>query len=138
MKFLGFLLILIFSTRVLAETVAIPPLGMVKIKAGTYKKFFKEKDKEGVEKINAFFVDKYPVTNKDYLEFVKMNPQWRKSAAPKVFATTNYLQSWPTDLEVPSEKEKHPVVFVSWFAAKKYCEAHGKRLLTVSEWEYAS
>jgi formylglycine-generating enzyme required for sulfatase activity len=115
-----------------------PPAGMVEVKAGAYKLFYKEKDQKELAQVSSFFIDKFPVTNKDYLEFVKKNPEWKKSAVPTVFATTNYLQSWPSAEAIPAGKENYPVVSVSWFAARKYCEVQGKRLLTVNEWEYAS
>lgn len=140
MNFVAALLLIAISTGGLPAAYAgtAPPAGMVEVKAGVYKMFFKEKDQEGLVNMSPFFVDKYPVTNKDFLEFVKQNPNLKKSVIPKIFATENYLAKWPGDLEVPAGQEKRPVVFVSWFAAKKYCEFYGKRLLTVNEWEYAS
>jgi formylglycine-generating enzyme required for sulfatase activity len=33
---------------------------------------------------------------------------------------------------------RRPVTGVSWFAARAYCEAQGKRMPTVVEWEYAA
>jgi formylglycine-generating enzyme required for sulfatase activity len=136
MWFLGMLLIIAISINALALEPATAE--MVEIKGGIYKIFFKEKDQEGLVTMSPFFIDKYPVTQKDYLEFVRRNPLWKKSATPKVFATENYLQNWLGDLEIPAGQEKHPVVFISWFAAKKYCEFYDKRLLTVNEWEYAA
>lgn len=135
MKFLALFFILMIATEGGASA---PPSGMVEIKSGDYKIFYKEKDQKGVMTMTPFFVDKYPVTNKDYLDFVKKNPAWKKSQVPKVFATENYLQHWRGDLEIPPGQENRPVVFISWFAAKSFCESHGKRLLTVNEWEYAS
>lgn len=135
MKLFGMSLILAISLGAHAEA---PPPGMVEVKGGPYQRFYKEKDQEGLVTMSPFFVDKYPVTNRDYLEFVKKNPTWKKSATPQIFASGSYLNKWAGDLELSPGTEKNPVVFVSWFAAKKYCESLGKRLLTVNEWEYAS
>jgi formylglycine-generating enzyme required for sulfatase activity len=40
----------------------------------------------------AFKMDETAVTNVEYLEFVKANPQWRKSNVNRLFADTNYLK----------------------------------------------
>jgi formylglycine-generating enzyme required for sulfatase activity len=56
-----------------------------------------------------------------------------------VFAEGGYLAEWRADLD-PGDADvlRRPVTSVSWFAAKAYCAAQGKRLPTVDEWEYAA
>ena len=91
-------------------------------------------------KVEPFFMDEHPVTNAEFLDFVKQNPEWRKSNVKKVFADENYLKHWKDDFNT-DDKLSHvnsPVTNVSWFAGKAYCESNGKRLPTANEWEYAA
>lgn len=90
-------------------------------------------------KVNDFHIDRYPVTNQDFLEFVKKYPKWKRSKVKRLFADKNYLSLWKNDLVLGKKvKPNSPVTNISWFAAKKYCECLGKRLPTVDEWEYAA
>lgn len=85
-------------------------------------------------------MDKTAVTNAEYLEFVKANPQWRKSKVNHLFADSNYLKLWKGDLSIGEKNTaiyNSPVVYVSWFAARAYAQWKGKRLPTVAEWEHA-
>lgn len=92
-----------------------------------------------VVEVQDFELDVYPVTNADYLNFIKKNLQWRKSKAKKIFADGMYLRNWKHDLELQADQNPNsPVTYVSWFAAKAYCEHVGKRLPTMDEWEYAA
>ena len=92
-----------------------------------------------VVEVKDFKMDVYPVTNAEYLEFVKKYPEWQKSKAKKLFVDGSYLSNWKSDLALKdSEKPNSPVTYVSWFAAKAYCECQGKRLPTVDEWEYVA
>ncbi len=92
-----------------------------------------------VVEVKDFEMDKYPVTNAEYVDFVKKYPKWQKSKVIKLFADDSYLTNWKNDLELKgSENSSSPVTYVSWFAAKAYCECQGKRLPTVDEWEYVA
>ena len=87
--------------------------------------------------IEAFYMDVYEVTNAEYKKFIDGNPQWRKSRALTAIVDDNYLSGWNSNM-YPSGKADHPVVNVSWFAAKAYAEWVGKELPTEAQWERAA
>ena len=76
--------------------------------------------------IDAFYMDQYEVTNKQYYDFC----QDTKNPLPEFWGLSQYKCS----LDFPD----HPVVGVSFFDADKYARWAGKRLPTEAEWEYAS
>lgn len=86
-----------------------------------------------------FELDRRPVTNAQFLDFVRSHPQWRRDRVTPLFADTQYLAHWrgATDLG-GSIRPQQPVTRVSWFAAEAYCEARGARLPRWYEWEYAA
>lgn len=83
----------------------------------------------------AFYIDRYPVTNQEFRQFVQENPEWGKSQIKGLFADQGYLKHWNDDNTFEEKLKSSPVVNVSWFAAQKYCECQGKRLPTTDEWE---
>ncbi|MBM3138577.1 MAG: formylglycine-generating enzyme family protein, partial [Chloroflexi bacterium] len=93
---------------------------MVKVPAG---KFFYGEDDEEIE-LKEFFIDLYPVTNKEFKVFVDA------TAHPDPAHWRN--RTWPDG------KENHPVVEVNWKSAAAYAEWAGKRLPTNEEWEKAA
>jgi len=110
---------------------------MVFIKGGKYIPLYGKKDKP-VE-ISNLFMDVYPVSNENFLAFVKQNKRWRKSQIKKLFADGNYLNTWKNDTILPADiKPNSPITNVSWYAANSYCECQGKRLATVDEWEFVA
>jgi formylglycine-generating enzyme len=109
----------------------------VMVPRALYRPFFREKD-EPDRILGPIWIDREPVTNQQYREFVKRNPEWRKSQVPKIFSAPTYLQSWRSDLEFPKGSSNHPVTEITWFAARKFCEEQGKRLPTVEEWEFSA
>ncbi|MBW8035561.1 MAG: formylglycine-generating enzyme family protein [Planctomycetes bacterium] len=87
--------------------------------------------------VNSFMMDIYEVTYQQYREFIEDNPQWRKGNVEIDLADLSYLHDWE-NLSYPQEKDNHPIVYISWHAAKTYAEWAGKTLPTEAQWEYAS
>lgn len=81
-------------------------------------------------KIDSFLIDKYPVTNAQYYEFM-INTGYRPSD------TTNYLRHWKSGIYRPGQ-ERYPVVYISYEDAVAYAKWAGKRLPTEAEWQLAA
>lgn len=109
---------------------------MMFIYNGTYTPLFKNGDASSNSiRVNDFFLDKYQISNLDFLVFILNNPSWDVNNIKSVFADSGYLNHWSEldDFILISYK---PVVNVSWFSAEYYCEFFKKRLPSVNEWEY--
>ncbi len=118
--------------------------GMVRLPGGSYRPFFSgarlagAKDISVSVSVSSFALDRHPVTNKQFLAFVRSHPEWRRSRVPRIMADVHYLKDWRSDLSLnTSAHPNSPVTSVSWFAAQAYCEARNKTLPTVDQWEYA-
>lgn len=108
---------------------------MVYIQAGSYTPLFKQNDEPGENQVEAFYLDQYQVTNKQFIEFVDEFSKWSPENIKPIFSDKNYLKQFV--LQPLTEIANQPVTNVSWFAAKAYCKSLEKRLPTVDEWEYA-
>jgi iron(II)-dependent oxidoreductase len=115
------------------------PAGMVKIPAGKF--VFKTtngdefipypKNNQGKTfDMPLVYMDKYPVTNKQFKAFLDATRYMPKD-------TANFLKHW-MGRKIPAGQENFPVVYVSYEDASAYANWAVKRLPTEVEWQYAA
>jgi sulfatase modifying factor 1 len=111
----------------------------VHLPGGELRSALKYEDSGSRVRVAPFALMRRPVSNADFLAFVRRHPQWQRGAVASVFAEPRYLQLWAGPLQLGARAlPQQPVVWVSWFAASAYCQAQGARLPTWSQWEYAA
>lgn len=103
----------------------------------------RQADRCRVVRVEPLLLDRYPVTNRQFYEFVASGaygqmPFWDETIWPAVFDFVDCTgQPGPRywrNACYPAGKEDHPVVGVSWFEAAAYARWTGKRLPTDAEW----
>jgi formylglycine-generating enzyme required for sulfatase activity len=110
---------------------------MARIPGGRYVPLFVHHP--GPVKVDAFALDRLPVTRGEYLTFVTALPAWRRDRVGRAFAGPGYLAGWPSAASAGSARDlRLPATEVSWPAARAYCAWRGKRLPTTDEWEFAA
>jgi iron(II)-dependent oxidoreductase len=118
----------------LGEQMALVPDGEVAIEETTSPR---------VVAVQRLFLDRYPVTNREYYEFVaaggyQQMSLWEESVLPAVLdfvdRTDQPGPKYWSDGCYPPGMERHPVVGVCWYEAAAYARWIGKRLPTDAEW----
>lgn len=115
------------------------PPGMVVIAGGVFRPLFASPTDLREVPVPAFCLDALPVSNGDFLDFVRANPGWQRSRVKHLFADNLYLKDWADDTTLGTNAPTGgPVTYVSWFAARAYAQWKGKRLPSTAEWELAA
>ena len=81
-------------------------------------------------KIDSFLIDKYPVTNAQFYDFLN-------NSGYKPADTTRYLRNWKLGM-FKQGQDKYPVVYVSYDDMMAYAKWAGKRLPSEAEWQLAA
>ena len=112
----------------------------VKVPAGAFRSALKYEDIKDDTNVASFELMKTPVTNAEFLAFVRAHPDWQRDRVASIYAEkANYLSHWSAPLQLgDAAKPQQPVTQVSWFAASAYCEMQQARLPTWNEWEYVA
>ena len=109
------------------------------IPGGDFKSALRYEDAAAPVRMHDFRLMRIPVTNAQFLSFVRSHPEWQRGRAPVALAEARYLSRWAGPLDPgAAARPDWPVTWVSWFAAHSYCESHGARLPTWLEWEYVA
>jgi formylglycine-generating enzyme required for sulfatase activity/dienelactone hydrolase/predicted Ser/Thr protein kinase len=127
------------------------PEGMVRVPGGSYRLF----NRPQVE-LEDFLLDRYEVTNEEFMEFVDAGGYREKRYWKHRFLKNGEELAWeeamrgfidqtgrpgPSTWELgtyPEGQENYPVTGVSWYEASAYAEFTGKSLPTIYHWYYAS
>lgn len=81
----------------------------------------------------GFWIDKTPVTNAQYLEFLRQNLHY-----PPPFLDLDWAMPYNWEEHAfPNGTDNHPVVLVSWEDAQAFGKWAGKMLPTEQQWEKA-
>ena len=119
------------------RSVTIPP-DMVLVPGDTFsfniganEKFMPYPDVSGRSfRVDSFLIDKYPVTNAQYYEFIV-------SSGYRPADTTRYLKHWVSGMYKQGQ-DRYPVVCITYEDALAYSKWADKRLPTEAEWQLAA
>ncbi|MDM8531743.1 SUMF1/EgtB/PvdO family nonheme iron enzyme [Anaerolineales bacterium HSG25] len=90
--------------------------------------------------LDEYYIDTYEVTNAQFAQFLndKGNQTEEGTTWLDIGDSDSLIEQSGGSFQAKAGFANHPVIEVTWFGAKAYCEAQGKRLPTEAEWEKAA
>lgn len=95
--------------------------------------------------IDAFWIDKTEVTNAQFCKFLNIKGnqttngvKWFEPGAGHRKVIYGHIQEIDGVYTPNTGYENYPVIEVSWYGAKAYCNWISGRLPTEAEWEYSA
>ncbi len=137
-------LLVVFLKPLLSQDNTVDEIEMVFIKGGTFtmgndKGELAERPEHEVQ-LNSFYLSKYEVTNAQFCEFLNEVGNKVEGGTPWLGFNDKHSRIEKVgDIFKPKEGySDHPVMEVTWYGARAFCEWKGGRLPTEAEWEYAA
>ncbi|MEX2273442.1 MAG: protein kinase [Vicinamibacterales bacterium] len=155
LEFIGSPVELVAGLNALTRTEDLPA-GMVRIPRGTVSLRMSGYDYNKGIPTDAYFIDRFEVTNRQYKEFVDAGAYQHQAYWKQPFVRDGRTIPWrdavaafhdqtgrpgPATWEVGTYRggeEDHPVRGVSWFEAAAYAEFRGRSLPSVYHWLHAA
>lgn len=126
------IIILISGALKAAELVSIPKGQIEAIWLSPMSKKAKNKSSQIILDVQSFQIQSHAVTVAEFKKFLALKPEWSAEKTSSLFKDTYYLKN------LDESPEQSPVTYVTWFAARAYCQSLGLRLPTLNEWEYVA
>jgi eukaryotic-like serine/threonine-protein kinase len=107
-------------------------------------------------RLDAYFIDKFEVSNREYKEFIAAGGYLKRQFWKYTFVKNDKPLAWEAAItefkdrtglpgprnwssqDFPEGKAEHPVTDITWYEAAAYAAFRGKQLPTIFQWEKAA